>query len=143
MPATPAYRLHFEDRDGYLLARVDGPEDTFEVSIAYWTEIVAECTARAAKRLLVVENLQGNAVPAEMEQVVEALIGLGLHDLRVAFVDATEDAELLVAAEFRVWQAGLSGRVFRRFDEAEAWLLSEPAADPAIADDGPPAVAMP
>ncbi|GAB1596915.1 hypothetical protein [Lysobacter claricitrinus] len=139
MNETPPYTLRFEPREHYLFARVDGPEDTFEVSIAYWTEIEAECRARGVRRLLVVEALAGNAVPAEMADVVDALIGMGFRDMRVAYVDATEDAGLLVAAEARAVNAGLVGRVFRDEAGAERWLLADPQLDEAAA----PSVALP
>ena len=141
-PAAPAYTLRFEPREHYLYARVDGPEDTLEVSLAYWTEIEAECRARGARRLLVEEALEGQAAPMEMEQVVDALLAMGFRDIRVAFVDATEDAALLVGAEIRAREAGLTGRVFRRVDEAEHWLLADlapDAASPPGPDAGPPA----
>ncbi|MGY3266923.1 hypothetical protein [Lysobacter sp. HA35] len=127
MNETPPFTLRFEPREHYLLARVDGPEDTFEVSIAYWMQIEAECRARGVQRLMVVEALLGNAVPAEMAEVVEVLIGMGFRDIRVAYVDATENAGLLVAAEARALDAGLVGRVFRNEQEAECWLLLDPA----------------
>ncbi|GAB6194744.1 hypothetical protein [Lysobacter xanthus] len=140
--SAPSYRLQLEPREHYLFARVEGPEDTLEVSMAYWTEIEAACRARGERRLLVVEALAGNAAPMDMEQVVGALLGMGFHDIRVAFVDATEDAALLVSAELRAQRAGLVGRVFRRVDEAEQWLLADleaGAADPVPAALEPPA----
>ena len=130
MTGRPAYSLRVEPREHYLYVHVEGPEDTFEVSVAYWTEIEAECRRRGARRLLVVEALQGNAVPAEMADVVDALVAMGFRDIRVAYVDATEDAGLLVAAESRALNAGLTGRVFRAEADAERWLL----ADPELAD---------
>ncbi|WP_133499225.1 hypothetical protein [Cognatilysobacter terrigena] len=138
MTDRPPYTLRVEPRDRYLYVHVDGPEDTLEVSVAYWTEIEAECRARGVRRLLVVEALQGNAVPAEMAQVVDALIAMGFRDMRVAYVDATEDAGLLVAAESRAMNAGLVGRVFRSEAEAERWLLADPEL---VEPSGPPAAA--
>jgi hypothetical protein len=52
-------------------------------------------------------------------------------------VDATEDAAALVGAEIRAQQAGLVGRVFRRVDEAERWLLADL---PPLSDARPSAV---
>ncbi|TBR12420.1 MAG: hypothetical protein EPO46_05015 [Lysobacter sp.] len=131
MSQSPPYTLVFEPRVHYLYARVTGPEDTAEVSIAYWAEIASECHARGTERLLVEERLEGNSTVADMEQVVDGLLALGFHDIRVAFVDATEDAALLIGSEIRVQQHGLSGRVFRRIAEAEGWLLADlpPLAD--------------
>lgn len=132
MPSAP-YTLTFESHADYLRAHVTGPEDTVEVSIAYWSEIAAACRAGAVRRLLVVEELEGTVRPGEMDAVVEGLLQLGFHDIRVAFVDATEDAALLVSAEIRAQRHGFVGRVFRREAEAERWLLADL--------DGPPPAA--
>ncbi|HEY4560344.1 MAG TPA: hypothetical protein VIG54_06365 [Lysobacter sp.] len=120
---SPGFDLSLDQREHYLFARVDGPEDTYEVSVAYWSRLRAECEARGTHRLLVVEALAGNAVPGEARQVVEALVQMGFHDIRIAYVDATEDAALLASHEVRVVKAGVTARVFRRVDEAESWLL--------------------
>ena len=120
---SPGFDLSLDQRDHYLFARVDGTEDTYEVSVAYWSRLRAECEARGTRRLLVLEALEGNAVPSEARQVVEALVQMGFHDIRIAYVDATEDAALLVSSEIRAAQAGVTARVFRRVDEAESWLL--------------------
>ena len=122
MPPAP-YTLTLERRPRYLRAHVAAPEDTVEVSIAYWSEIAAACRAGGVDRLLVVEELEGTARPSEMDEVVEGLLQLGFHDIRLAFVDATEDAALLVRAEIRAKKHGVVARVFRREDEAEGWLL--------------------
>ena len=133
-----SYTLRLEARQGYLHARVSGPEDTVEVSMAYWLELAAACTAAGVSRLLVVEELEGNAQPSEMAAVVEGLLQLGFHDIRVAFVDATEDAALLVGAEIRVQKHGFEARVFRREDEAERWLMAD-GDDTAAAGSAPAA----
>jgi hypothetical protein len=128
----PVYDLRLEPREHYLRAHVAGPEDTVEVSIAYWSEIAAACHAGGVRRLLVVEELEGRAAPSEFNAVIDGLLQLGFRDMRIAYVDATEDASLLVAAEIRAQQHGVVARVFRREAEAEGWLLAGPgAADPA------------
>lgn len=127
---TPAYRLTLEPRAHYLRAHVSGPEDSVDVSIAYWSEIAAACRAGDVRRLLVVEELEGTAQPSEMDAVVGFLLELGIHDVRLAFVDATEDAALLVRAEIRAQKQGFAGRVFRREAEAERWLLDDLAQPP-------------
>lgn len=124
------YTLSLDARPHYLRAHVTGREDTIEVSIAYWSEIAAACAAGAVRRLMVVEELEGNAQPSEIQAVVDGLLQMGFHDIRVAFVDATEDAALLVGAEIRVQKQGFTGRVFRREPEAERWLLADLSGTP-------------
>ncbi|WP_460831476.1 hypothetical protein [Lysobacter humi (ex Lee et al. 2017)] len=133
----PVYRLELDPRPHHLHARVSGPNDTVEVSIAYWSELAAACEAGGVRRLLVEELLEGQAAPDDMDTVVEGLLQLGFHDIRIAFVDATEDATLLLGAEIRAQRSGLVGRVFRSVAEAERWLLADLAAP---AGPRPPAV---
>jgi hypothetical protein len=124
MAARPSYALRIEPREHYLYAHVEGPEDTVAISIAYWSEIAAACAGGTVKRLLVVEELAGGAQPGEIEQVVDGLVRLGFRDIQVAYVDATEDAAVLVGGEAHARSAGIVARVFRRSDEAERWLLA-------------------
>ena len=128
MSAT--YRLSLEPRPQYLRAHVTGPEDTVEVSLAYWSEIATACRAGAVARLLVVEELEGTAGPGDMDAVVEGLLQLGFHDIRLAFVDATEDAAALVSAEIRAKKHGFVARVFRREADAAQRLLADAGAVP-------------
>ena len=44
--------LLIEDRNNYLYAEVSGPNDNFEISMAYWTVIAEQCQARGTKHLL-------------------------------------------------------------------------------------------
>lgn len=122
---APPYRLSLQPRPGYLRAHVAGPQDTVEVSLAYRSELAGTCRAQCARRLLVVDELEGRVQPSEMDAVVDGLIQLGFGGIRVAFVDATGDAALLVGAEIRAQKHGFTGRVFRREPEAERWLLAD------------------
>lgn len=121
-----SYELTFEYRDGYLFARVAGPEDTLEISLAYWAEIAAECAVSGVRRLLVLEQLQGNSRQADMEENIKVLGEVGFRDIRIAFVDPYESDAMLAMGEARARQAGLTGRAFRQVDDAETWLLSAP-----------------
>ena len=117
------YTLQFEDRPGYLFARVDGPRDTFEISLAYWRDIAAEVDRRNATALLVVEELAQRADPADAVQVIAALPGLGLGRVRIAYVDALADVDLLLHEQAEAHLLGLHGRVFGSTEAAERWLL--------------------
>lgn len=121
----PGYTLHFEDRPGYLYARVEGPHDTLAISLAYWREIAAEVARRGATRVLVAEELQQKADPVDAVQVIAALPGLGLDRVRIAYVDAHEDVDLLLQEQAEAQLVGLDGRVFGSTASAERWLLGE------------------
>lgn len=122
---TPAYALTFEVRDRYLYAHVEGGESTQAVLMAYWTEIARERARRGADRVLCVQELSGHVAASSVGDIVAGLVAMGLIDVRIAYVNAGGDATLLVGAEIKAQRQGLVARVFRRFDEAEQWLLED------------------
>jgi hypothetical protein len=73
MPA-PDYGLVFQDRGDYLRVVITGARDSFDISLAYWNEIAAECERRGARALLVSDELPGEPIPPQdQERVIEAL----------------------------------------------------------------------
>jgi len=118
------FTLRFEQRSGYLYAHVSGPEDNFDITLAYWTAIVSECYRRATRQVLVVDELAGEpATPEELEARVRSLHGTGLEDVRVAFVEPV-DAHVaqMEHAEILAREQGFRIRVFTNITDAEIWL---------------------
>jgi hypothetical protein len=117
------FRLRIEHRGDYLRAQVDGARDSFEISLGYWTAVSRACHATGAQRLLVVENIAEPGPPIELERLVDAIVALGFHDIRVAFVDLVEShLKAMEHGEILARERGVVGRVFGREDEAERWL---------------------
>lgn len=117
------FRLRIESRGDYLRAQVDGPRDSFAISLAYWTAVAQACRERGARRLLVVENLAESGRPIDLERLVDAIVALGFRDVRVAFVDLVEaHLRAMEHGEILARERGVVGRVFGREDEAERWL---------------------
>lgn len=119
----PDIRLDFEDRPGYLYARVSGPRDNRDISIAYWTLVAEQVHLRKARKLMVVEALGQREGEHEVPFMVDALIGMGLDKIQVAFVvnridilGAMEHGEILAL------ERGANGRVFGNATVAERWL---------------------
>ncbi len=125
MMSSKGYDLILERRALYLFAKVSGPRDTLQISIDYWTEIAEECARSSIERLLVLEELDEKSTVVDMAQMIELLPQMGFKDIRIAFVDPKEDVSMLVFAEVRAFEAGLSGHVFGAVDAAERWLLSD------------------
>jgi len=80
-------KLLIEDRKNYLYAEVSGPDDSFEISMAYWTAIAEQCHQRDSRRLLVLERLGDYAGERDMTLMIDSIIALGFENIRVAFVD--------------------------------------------------------
>lgn len=118
------FTLRFEQGSGYLYAHVSGPEDNFDITLAYWTAIAAECRRRGTRQVLVVDELVGEPPSdTELEGRVRSLHGTGLEDVRVAFVEPV-DAHLaqMEHVEILAREQGFRIRVFARIVEAEIWL---------------------
>ena len=127
MSSHKEYQLVLESRALYLFAHVTGPRDTLQISIAYWSEIAAECTRLNVQRLLVLEELEERSTATDMAEMIQLLPKMGFKDLRLAFVDPKEAIGMLAFAEVRAIEAGLTGHVFGAFAPAEKWLLSDAA----------------
>lgn len=115
--------LLIEDRSSYLYAEVVGPDDNFEISLAYWTAIAEQCHARGTKRLLVLERLGQYEGVRDMTLMIDSIIALGFEHIRVAYVDAfVEDLPIAEQGEILAMERGIAGRVFGSVQEAERWL---------------------
>lgn len=139
MIPSEGYDLVFERRTLYLFARVNGPHDTLEISISYWTEIAEECARASIERLLVVEELDEKSTAVDMAQMIQLLPQMGFKDIRIAFVDRKEDIGMLTFAEVRALEVGIAGHVFCSVDAAERWLLSDLVTPRQTQSPSPPA----
>lgn len=119
------YNLTLEPRDRYLYAHVDGGESSSAVLLAYWSEIARERLRIGADRVLCIQALAGQGAASNVEQIVAGLVAMGFKGVRIAYVNMSDDATLLVGGEIHAQKQGLVARVFRRFDEAERWLLED------------------
>ena len=119
-----SWRLRFEDRGDYLYAEVRGPEDSLEITTAYWRQIDAECARRGTRRLLVCDYLLGEpATPAEFTHLARNLRGGVLADLRIAFHEpVAEHLRFVEHGELAMREQGFTLRVFGSEREAVLWL---------------------
>ena len=120
------YQLTFIYRPKYLHAIVEGTEDSFEISNAYWTEIVHECKRRKLKKVLVEERIEENVSLAEAFDVGEMNSKRDFGHAVVAFVDIYEDHDGI--NEFAARVSNNRGQLIRCHEsiaQAEKWLLSQ------------------
>ena len=127
---APSYWLTYDERPGYLLARVGGLSDSRETSISFWQEIGLEARARNVRRLLVQENFRNFVNPADTFDisrfVAELFERLEMPNVRIAFLDEQPDQlEANRAGERAATDYGLCVKAFADLSEAEAWLLAE------------------
>ena len=121
---TP-YQITFTDREEYLYAAVSGEEDSLEVSIAYWTEVLAEARERGKNKLLVTENFTNAVSAIDMYMLVEEMQKRGVTDLKIAFVDSEfSQFEMNKFAETVAVNRGIYAKIFNTEVEADQWLRS-------------------
>jgi len=120
-----AFRIRYQEHEGYLHAFISGEEDSLECSLEYWRRVIDECHRRGLKSLLVEESFPNQASTMEMYNITSALPGMGSQGLKIAFVDREADhSELNMFGETVAVNRGVFGRVFRTAEEAAAWLKS-------------------
>jgi hypothetical protein len=118
------YRLTFEQRPTYLHAFVEGEDDSYEISRQYWQEIADECKARKFKKVLIVEDIEGNGTIAEAYQLCSEFAQMGYTEIKVAFVERhAEHNEENLFGELVAVNRGINAKVFNDEADAEKWLM--------------------
>ena|SRR5688572_269453 len=118
------FKVDFEWQPGALRAHVTGVKGSIDITLAYWKAIAEEVRRLRARTLLVVDELEGEALQAEfMPAFIEAMVGLGLEGVRIAFVE-TQGGQIphVESAEILARERGYEVRVFANETDASLWL---------------------
>jgi hypothetical protein len=118
----PGFRLRFDDEPGYLRACIFDGTDSYEVSLAAWRMIAAECRAVRAARLMVLEELRSAISPEEIERLEVEIQGM-LSAVKIAFVELYDDVRGGELGEIVARELGMRVRTFTNETEARRWLL--------------------
>ncbi|QIL20463.1 hypothetical protein [Thermomonas sp. HDW16] len=123
----PGAAFHIDySREGELLrAHVTGVNGTLETTLAYWTALAAELRlGQVPKSLLVVDDMEGDPPPPEqLEQFVQAMVGMGFEGVRVAYVEAhAQQIPEVEYGEILARERGFDARVFGSEAAARIWL---------------------
>lgn len=123
--APKPYKISFEERPHYLYVYVEGEQDSYAISIAYWQEVARECRARETTRVLVDENIVQNVSVTEIYQVAAEIPAM-FSGIAIAFRDRYADqAEINEFGVLVAQNRGVIGKFFVEMDEAEKWLLDQ------------------
>lgn len=125
MTTTPqsGYELTFEARGDYLYAFVTGPEDTLEITKAFWTEVHSQAMALGLRKILVEEDFPNQLFAIEMYYVGKYLTELFTPEFKIAHVDRSlSDLHLNRYGESMAEDAGIDAGVFNRIEDALDWL---------------------
>ena len=119
------YKVTFDEQPGLLKVKVEGIKDSYEISIAYWREIGAECARLGASRVLVEEDIPDAVSYSDMYRIASELPEM-FRDITIAFVDRhAEQAELNEFGELVAQNRGVYGRFFTDTAAAEEWLREQ------------------
>ena len=122
-PATP-FSLRFQATGRVLEATVAGRIDGTDDLIALFMALAVEVRRVAAACLLVNDHSEG-VVPGEdgLRQLMAAMSGQGLQDIRIAYVDARGTAVgRMELGEIVGREHGYDCRVFGEESRARLWL---------------------
>ena len=118
------FRIAYTREGDVLRAHVTGVNGTLETTVAYWTALAAEVQRDPPVALLVVDDMEGEPPPPEqIEQFVQAMVGMGFEGVRVAYVEADADQIPQVeVGEILARERGFQVRVFGDEQAARIWL---------------------
>jgi hypothetical protein len=119
------YKIAFDPRSDMLCVRVEGIKDSYEISIAYWREIAAQCARLGVSRLLMDEDIPEAVSFSDMYRIASELPEI-FRDIAIAFVDKhAEQSELNEFGELVAQNRGVYGRFFTDTAAAEEWLRKQ------------------
>jgi hypothetical protein len=118
-----SYQLTFKQQPGYLHAIVSG-ENTRETALRYLEELLAECAARGADRILLEERLEGPRLPLnDVLEVLGIVLGRAARPLpTIAYVDVNASGIAVKVAETVAVSRGVNVWVFPTVAQAQRWL---------------------
>jgi hypothetical protein len=127
------FQLELEPPRNYVRADVHGGDDSFEVSLAYWTLLAEACRQVGARRLLVVEDLTPwHAAEADFQRLMEAMRKSGLDQVQIAFTSRQTPIDVNEMGVIVGMEQGMWTRLFASERDAELWLgVGSPPQGPA------------
>ena len=124
--SKPKFNLLLEEYDNYLYASVSGPQDSEEVSIQFWKEILTKAEELNVKKILVEEDFPNQLSVLEIHAVAEVIANHFTNAFQIAHVDKhASDIDLNVFGETVARNRGLWVRVFQTLEDAEEWLAKQ------------------
>jgi hypothetical protein len=125
------FKLSIQEKPGYLHAVITG-ENTRENIVRYLEELLAECAARGATRVLVEKRLEGPRLTIlDIFEIISENARRALGMLRaVAYVDVFTPADKLKFAETVAVNRALPLKVFSTVTEAEEWISKKGSQTP-------------
>ena len=124
MSAPASFRIDYRRQGSLLRAHVTGVNGTLETTLAYWMSLAEEVRRDLPRALLVIDDMEGDPPPPEqIAEFVQAMIGQGFEDVRVAYVEAhCQQIPEVEFGEILAREQGFDARVFGNETDATVWL---------------------
>lgn len=124
--SSKPYKLTFEERPQYLYAYVEGENDSYEISRAYWDEVAEKVKLLNSSRVLIDENIVESGTFADVYKLASEIPDMGFGRAKLAFVDRfLGQSDINEFGELVALNRGANGRVFNDIRMAEEWLLAD------------------
>lgn len=119
------YLLTFEQRSGYLYAKILAETMTRELALKYLREVADKCSELKCDRLLIDRDVRAMLSPEDLSYTVNEFLKM-IGDTRVAFLNAhlTHEAEASFAA---MVGNNPQFKMCATTEAAEQWLLGNPS----------------
>lgn len=124
MNAPASFRIDYRRQGSLLRAHVTGVNGSLETTLAYWMALADEVRRDPPRGLLVVDDMEGEPPPPEqIAEFVQAMVGQGFENVRVAYVEAhAQQIPEVEFGEILAREQGFDARVFGNESEATVWL---------------------
>ena len=117
------FKVRIDQHHGYLRAYVHDGRDSLDVSKAMWSLLADHCRTHGARRLLVVEDLDGTVAPELIDQVIAHMADEGFADIRTAFVEMQDDLQGSELGSILASERGVQVYVTNDEFVARHWLM--------------------
>ena len=124
MNAPASFRIDYRRQGSLLRAHVTGVNGSLDTTLAYWMALAEEVRRDPPRGLLVVDDMEGEPPPPEqIAEFVQAMIGQGFENVRVAYVEAhAQQIPEVEFGEILAREQGFDARVFGNEADATVWL---------------------
>ncbi|MES2858658.1 MAG: hypothetical protein V4704_05710 [Pseudomonadota bacterium] len=124
MNAPASFRIDYRRQGSLLRAHVSGVNGSLDTTLAYWMALAEEVRRDPPRALLVVDDMEGEPPPPEqIAEFVQAMIGQGFENVRVAYVEAhAQQIPEVEFGEILAREQGFDARVFGNEADATVWL---------------------
>ncbi len=117
-----AYKLGFEQKEGFLSISMEGPE-SYANALKFWEDLAEKARSENHTKFLIVDKVSGSLSTTEIFYLSEKIAKLFLGKI-IAYVDPKKETyDHNKFGETVVYKRGVIAQVFESETEAAEWLI--------------------